>query len=328
MYAENPVNKLFYIGPMFRRERPQAGRFRQFHQIGAEALGVTDPEADVEVLALLSDLFRTLGVQGVELQINSLGCKDCRPKYREALIGFLDGKRPELCEDCQRRIDTNPLRALDCKAKSCKEATVGAPSMADSLDDDCRTHFDAVKAGLGSLGINYSVNPRMVRGLDYYTRTTFEMIATDKEGAQNAVAAGGRYDGLVSELGGPEIPGIGFALGMERLIGMLPDGEYGFERPTVFVAALGDGARAWALPAIHKLRDADISCEWDYAGASLKSQMKKANKAGARYALIVGENEMAKGKGILRDMESKIQFPIGLHDDFMKDFDALTKVRK
>jgi len=314
MYAQNPVNKLFYIGPMFRRERPQAGRLRQFHQIGVEALGVKEPEVDVEVLALLDDLFRVLEVEGVELQINSLGCTECRPKYREALIAFLDERRGSLCEDCQRRIDTNPLRALDCKSKSCKEATEGAPSMADHLDGECREHFESVKGGLEALGIKYSVNPRMVRGLDYYTRTSFEMIATDKEGAQNAVAAGGRYDGLVNELGGPEIPGIGFALGMERLISMLPEGQYTSGRPVVFVAALGEEARKWALPAIHALRKAGISCEWDYAGASLKSQMKKADKTGAGYVLIVGEDEMNSGKCVIRNMETKEQSEVGLDD--------------
>ncbi|HEY3346733.1 MAG TPA: histidine--tRNA ligase, partial [Nitrospirota bacterium] len=270
MYASSPVNKLYYMGPMFRRERPQAGRLRQFHQIGVEALGVAEPAVDIDVLALLVDLFETLGIQGVELQINSLGCKDCRPKYREALTAFLEERRDMLCEDCQRRIAINPLRAMDCKAAGCKAATIGAPEMAEYLDDGCREHFGKVRQGLEDLGIFYKVNPRMVRGLDYYTRTTFEMIATDKAGAQNAVAAGGRYDGLVEEIGGPATPGIGFALGMERLLLMLPDeAEAKTPGPAVFLAGFGvDGSRL-AQALTHKLRRAGIWAERDYASAGL-----------------------------------------------------------
>jgi histidyl-tRNA synthetase len=312
LYAQNPVTKLYYMGPMFRRERPQAGRQRQFHQMGVEALGVSEPEVDIDVLALLNDLFERLGITGVELQINSLGCKLCRATYRDALISFLDERRGSLCKDCQRRIDANPLRALDCKSEHCKAATEGAPSMADYLDDGCREHFQKVRAGLDRLGIKYSVNPRMVRGLDYYTRTTFEMVATDKQGAQNAVAAGGRYDGLVEELGGPPTPGIGFALGVERLLLMLPEDGDTSESTQLFIAALGEGPSELAPGIAHALRKEGIRTEYDYAGASLKSQMKKADRLGSMYVLIIGEDELSKRTAILRNMKTKEQSELGM----------------
>ncbi len=242
LFASQPVTKVYYIGPMFRRERPQAGRLRQFHQVGVEALGVSEPGIDVDVLAVLVELFNRLKVQGVELHINSLGCKDCRAAYKAALKSFLLKRLSLLCPDCQRRIETNPLRALDCKSEHCKTATADAPMMSEYLDDGCRTHFEAVKQGLADLGINYVIDPRMVRGLDYYSRTTFEMIAVDKKGAQNAVAAGGRYDGLVEEVGGPPTPGIGFALGVERLLMMLPETDANVAPPKVYIAAIGDEA--------------------------------------------------------------------------------------
>ncbi len=307
LYAANPVNKVYYMGPMFRRERPQAGRQRQFHQVGIEALGVAEPSIDIDVLVLLHDIFKTLGIQGVELRINSLGCKDCRPKYRAALQAFLMERRDQLCEDCKRRIEANPLRALDCKAAGCKAATVDAPAMEEYLDEGCRTHFAKVREGLDDLGIPYAIDRRMVRGLDYYTRTTFEMVAADKTGAQNAVAAGGRYDGLVEELGGPPTPGIGFAIGMERLILMLPQAEMKQAAPVLFVAAIGEAAARLGLKLVHDLRQAGIWAERDYAGASLKSQMKKADRSGAKYVLIVGEDELAKGTAILRNMQTKEQ---------------------
>lgn len=313
LYVKYPVAKLFYMGPMFRRERPQAGRYRQFHQIGAEVLGVDDPEVDIEVLALVDDLFAGLGVTGVELQINSLGCKDCRAVYRDALTKFLYERRDKLCDDCNRRIAANPLRALDCKSAHCKEATAGAPAMADYLDDGCRVHFEKVKTGLGSLGINYSINPRMVRGLDYYTRTTFEMVATDKKGAQNAVAAGGRYDGLVEEIGGPATPGIGFALGVERLLLMLPETGEPEAGGGLFIAALGDAPREIARKLSHELRRMGVRTEWDYQGTGLKSQMKKADRADASRVMIIGEDELAKGVCVLRDMKTReqVELPLG-----------------
>ncbi|HLB24727.1 MAG TPA: histidine--tRNA ligase [Nitrospirota bacterium] len=314
LYAASPVLKLFYMGPMFRRERPQAGRLRQFHQVGVEALGAAEPGMDVDVLAVLDALFKKLGVTGVELQVNSLGCRDCRPKYRGALTDFLMARKEQLCPDCQRRIEANPLRALDCKSEHCKAATAGAPAMADYLDEACREHFADLRRGIEDLGIKYSVNPRMVRGLDYYTRTAFEMVATDKKGAQNAVAAGGRYDGLVEELGGPPTPGIGFALGVERLLLMLPEDGSSIEPPKIFIAALGDEAGRLAQKLTDNLRRDGIPAERDYSGASLKSQMKKADRSGARHVLIIGGDELAKGVAILRDMATKEQAELPMED--------------
>ena len=307
LFASQPVTKVYYMGPMFRRERPQAGRLRQFHQVGVEALGVSEPGIDVDVLAVLVELFNRLKVQGVELHINSLGCKDCRAAYKAALKDFLMQRISLLCPDCQRRIETNPLRALDCKSEHCKAATADAPMMSEYLDDGCRTHFEAVKQGLGDLGINYVIDPRMVRGLDYYSRTTFEMIAVDKKGAQNAVAAGGRYDGLVEEVGGPPTPGIGFALGVERLLMMLPETGADVTPPKVYIAAIGDEAVRIGQRLADGLRKDGISAERDYSPGGLKNQMKKADRSGASFTVIIGEDEVAKGAAILRDMKTREQ---------------------
>src|SRR5664279_751787 len=227
LYAQDPVAKLYYLGPMFRYERPQKGRYRQFHQIGAEITGVHDPLADAQVLNMLVQFFREIGLVEPQLQVNSLGCPECRPAYRAALIEFLDKHVDALCDDCRRRLSTNPLRALDCKVPNCIEATFGAPSMLDNLCSACDDHFASVRRYLDLTETPYSINPRMVRGLDYYTRTTFEMV-TGQLGSQSAVAAGGRYDGLISQLGGPAIPGIGFAMGVERVALLL--GEKDFSR--------------------------------------------------------------------------------------------------
>ena len=241
LYNLDPVNKLYYLGPMFRYERPQKGRYRQFHQIGAEVIGVEDARIDVQVLAMLCHFFEAAEIPGVELQINSLGCPECRPAYREALVAFLEQRSEKLCSDCVRRTGTNPLRVLDCKVPGCKEATEGAPSVLDHLCPACEDHFAKVKSGLDRLELDYSVNARMVRGLDYYTRTTFEMV-TDRLGSQNAVAAGGRYDGLIRDLGGPDLPGIGFAMGLERLVLLKSSETREASRPEVFFAALGEEA--------------------------------------------------------------------------------------
>ncbi len=312
LFASQPVTKVYYMGPMFRRERPQAGRLRQFHQIGVEAIGVSEPGIDVDVLAALTELFTRLDVHGVELHINSLGCRDCRALYKAALKDFLTRKIDSLCPDCQRRVDTNPLRALDCKSERCKAATSDAPMMSEYIDDNCRAHFESVKQGLDDLGIKYVVNPRMVRGLDYYTRTTFEMIAVDKKGAQNAVAAGGRYDGLVEEIGGPPTPGIGFAIGVERLLMMLPEAGKGASNPMVYIAAIGGEAERFGQKLANNLRKSGISAERDYSPGGLKNQMKKADRSGASLTVIIGEEEIASGAAILRDMKTREQSEVKL----------------
>jgi histidyl-tRNA synthetase len=312
MYKIEPVRKLYYMGPMFRRERPQKGRMRQFHQIGAEALGRSDPWIDAELLLLLHDFFSAVDLKGVTLQLNSLGDGQCRPKYRAQLLKFLKEKEPLLCANCRRRMERNPLRVLDCKVPGCIEAMKDAPSILDSLCDPCRSHFESVQQSLRQAGVSYALNPRMVRGLDYYCRTTFEWTS-DQLGAQNTVAAGGRYDGLVQELGGPAIPGVGFAIGVERLTLLLrPEEASEPDGPSVYVVWVGPQARDWAFPLVYRLRRKGVSVEMDGEERSLKSQMRRADKLKAKSVLIVGDNELQKGRVVLRDMASKQQEEISL----------------
>jgi len=309
LYADAQLTKLYYLGPMFRHERPQKGRYRQFYQIGVEALGLDHPHVDIEVLAMLHTLFTRLGIGGLSLQINSLGDGECRGAYRDALKQYLSAKLPTLCADCQRRYETNPLRVLDCKVDADK--FTDSPVMLDYLCDPCKSHFETVEQGLRTLGIPFEVNKRLVRGLDYYTRTTFELVMGHM-GAQNTVAAGGRYDGLVKEIGGPATPGIGFALGVERAISLMDTRNVVFPRPALFIAALGPDAVALALPLVHHLKSSGIPVETDYTGASLKSQMKKADKSGAGHTLIIGEQEMKSGIAVLRNMQTKEQAEIAM----------------
>jgi len=301
LYALDTVAKLYYLGPMFRYERPQKGRYRQFHQIGAEVTGVNDPLVDAQVLNMLCSFFREIGLDEPSLQINSLGCPECRPAYRAALIAFLEGRLAQLCEDCKRRFNTNPLRTLDCKVPGCAEATKGAPSMLEHLCGGCEDHFSSVRRYLDLSGAPYSINPRMVRGLDYYTRTTFELV-TGLLGSQSAVAAGGRYDGLISQLGGPSIPGIGFAIGVERVALLL--GERDFSRsPDLFIATMGAQERETAFSLLTELEKRGVWAELDYEGKSLKSQMRRADKLKARFSVVIGENEVTSGRALFKRME-------------------------
>lgn len=311
LYAQDPVAKLYYMGPMFRYERPQKGRYRQFHQIGAEVTGVTDPKVDAQVLTMLCHFFAELGLTEPTLQINSLGCPECRPVYREALKSFLRERLDRLCDDCKRRYESNPLRALDCKSAHCKEATVDAPAMLDHLCTGCNDHFAATRSHLERAGTTYSINNRMVRGLDYYTRTTFELV-TGLLGAQSAVAAGGRYDGLISDLGGPAVPGIGFAMGVERVALLL--GEQVFaQRPDLFIAALGTAAQDEAFRLMCGLQRLGVSVEMDYEGKSLKSQMRRSDKFNSRFTLIIGSDELANGKATLKAMDTGNQSDVLLN---------------
>jgi histidyl-tRNA synthetase len=312
MYKAEPVRKFYYMGPMFRRERPQKGRMRQFHQIGAEALGRGDPYIDAEILLLLHDFFSAVGLTEPSLQINSLGDSACRPGYRETLLEFLRQHKDSLCANCQRRMERNPLRVLDCKEPGCIDATQDAPSILDSLCAACRDHFETVQRLLRQTGVAFMINPRMVRGLDYYGRTTFEWTTT-RLGAQSAIAAGGRYDGLVQELGGPAIPGVGFALGMERLTMLLRLQENASAAgPELFVVWVGERARDWAFPVVHRLRHKGMAVEMEGEIRSLKSQMRRADKLKALAVLIVGEDELANGRAMLRDMATKEQQEIDL----------------
>jgi histidyl-tRNA synthetase len=283
-YVENHLynlpspQKFFYSGPMFRYERPQAGRFRQFYQTGAEAFGERDPKIDAEILSMLKLFFERLGLEGLNFEVNSIGCEKCRPSYRKALIDFFAGRIDGLCPDCKRRYEQNPLRILDCKVDACIRLREGAPHVTDFLCGECREHFDAFLSFLKLLNIPHVINPNMVRGLDYYTRTTFE-VTCEHLGAQNAVAAGGRYDGLVADFGGPPTPAIGFAIGMERLATLLKScGTDNVPAPSVFIASIGAPAEREGLAIADQLRKKGVWVEIGYAGNSLKSQLRRADR--------------------------------------------------
>ena len=315
LHNQQPVQKLFTFGPMFRHERPQKGRLRQFHQISIEALGANQPELDIEIMAMASMVLTELGLN-VSLEINSLGCPQCRPAFNQALLLFLEDKKDDLGEDCQRRRLKNPLRVLDCKNSHCQEHYRLAPSILDHLCPECASHFQTVQNGLTRMDIPFTTNSFMVRGLDYYTRTTFELL-TDSLGAQSAVGAGGRYDGLIKQLGGPDLPGIGFAMGMERLVLMLQQQATDQTPPAsgLFIAALGDKAREAGFAMAQALRRRGLQVLMDYAGGSLKSQMKQAGKQNCRHTLIIGDDELERGEGTWRDMLSRDQQAIPLPGD-------------
>lgn len=314
MYAVDSVQKLYTIGPMFRRERPQKGRYRQFYQINAEVFGVASPLIDVQLIFVLMTLLKRLDVTDVQAHINSLGCPQCRPNYRRALAEFLVKRDDRLCTDCRRRRERNPLRVLDCKVSSCREALTDAPSILEHLCNDCRQDFETVRTALGRLGIAYVTDKRLVRGLDYYTRTTFE-IQTGALGAQSAVAGGGRYDGLVKMLGGPDTPATGFAIGLDRLAEIVGQQKTAAEKPPIlFAAALGDEGQQQAFQWVSRWCDQGLWAEMDFGGRSLKSQMKRADKLGAAYVMIIGDNELAEGVVILRNMKTKEQVRIAVEE--------------
>jgi histidyl-tRNA synthetase len=326
LYTFDPVAKLYCIGPMFRYERPQKGRYRQFYQIDAEVFGVENPMVDAEVIIMLIHFLKRVGFENLELQINTLGDQTCRPKYREELKRFLTSKSFQLCEDCQRRLQTNPLRIFDCKVETCQEAIANAPKVSDFICSECQKHFDLVKKYLETAGLQYILNPRMVRGLDYYTRTAFEVVSYQL-GSQNAVAGGGRYDNLFQEIGGLEIPGIGFAIGMERLVSLLPRDKEFISYPHLFVAALGQEPSKEAYRIVNQLHLEGIRAELDYEGKSLKSQMRRADKLKARYVLILGEDELKRGKAALRNMETKSQEEIAISNIFAVLKDKVKEVK-
>ena len=320
MSANESVTKLFTFGPMFRRERPQKGRFRQFNQIDVEVFGDDKPQTDAEVIFMLMHFLNSAGLRNLQLEINSLGCSACRPEFSKAVIDFLKDRQSRLCPDCQRRIHTNPLRVFDCKVPSCAETLAGAPQIIDFLCSDCTQHFAQVQSFLADLQTPFVINARMVRGLDYYTRTAFE-VTTGILGAQNAVAGGGRYNGLVSFLGGPDVTGIGFAVGFERLVACLPENRKDTYTTDLFIAALGANAQHIAFGLTNRLRVCGLSAEMDYSDKSLKSQMKRADKLNSAYALIFGDKEIEEKQVVLRNMQTKQQQNIpldGLHESIIK----------
>jgi len=310
LYSTDPVQKYYTIGPMFRRERPQKGRYRQFYQINAEVFGADSPLVDVELIFLLVTLFSRLSVSDVEAHINSLGCSECRPRFKAVLSDFLTSSTGSLCSDCIRRKDRNPLRVLDCKVPACREAMAHAPSIPDYLCPACSQHFETVKTALDAIKVPFTIDKRLVRGLDYYTRTTFE-IQTGSLGAQSAVAGGGRYDGLVKALGGPHTPATGFAIGFDRLSEITGLNRNDFiKTPDIYLAALGEKSLSLAFEWKSALCLEGIKTEMDFGNKSLKSQMKRADRLGATHVLIVGDNEIKQGSVILRNMTTKEQISI------------------
>jgi len=309
MGRTSKVIKLFYLGPMFRCEKPQAGRFRQFNQFGIEIIGTKSPAADAEVIITVLDVYKKLGLRNLEISINSVGCKKCRIDYVRKLKKYLKNKKDFLCSECKERYIKNPLRVLDCKKDSCKRIIEEAPMITENLCQECESHFAQVKSYLDDQKIIFHENPRLVRGLDYYTKTAFEIISGEL-GAQNAIGGGGRYDDLVEELGGKPTPAVGFAAGIERMIITIEQQKVEWpaeKRLDVFVAKVDEKNKATSFRLLQKIRNAGLSADMDYSEGSLKSQMRIANKIRARFTVIVGEEELSKNMVILRNMKTKEQ---------------------
>lgn len=311
--------KLSYVISCFRYEKPQSGRFREFEQFGVEMYGATSPAADCELISLVNEAYITLGVQGIHVEINSIGCKTCRAEYHKALKAYFEAQKADLCPTCLERLDKNPMRILDCKSPTCGKIAAGAPKVLDYLCGDCQTHFDGVQTLLKAADIPFKVNATIVRGLDYYTRTVFECVYTDKDGRNLVCGGGGRYGGLLAELGGPDMEGIGFAMGLERLISVME--EQGCDFPPantcdVYIASMGDKAAVKAFQLASALRSEGFFSQCDLMGRSLKAQMKYANKIGAKYSIVLGEDELAKNEAVLKSMFSGSTRPVPLGDTF------------
>ena len=312
--AQAVLTKLYYIGPMFRQERPQAGRLRQFHQFGFESIGQMSPHCDVEIITMAADIYRLLDV-GFTLKVNSVGDPTCRPRYREALQAYLNGVADRLSPESLRRKDTNPFRVLDSKSEQDREATADAPSILDYLSDESRAHFDEVCAMLDALGIPFTIDPRLVRGLDYYTKTAFEFVSGDL-GAQDALGGGGRYDGLVEQLGGKPTPAVGYAAGIERLLIVLTAKGHRFNAaaPPVYFIGLDEPSRRWSFHICLEFRRQGMHAECDFAGRSMKAQMREANRLGARHVVIVGGTEMEQQTAVVKDMAGGEQRSVAFAD--------------
>lgn len=312
LYAQALPCKMYYVNaPHFRYEAPQSGRLREHHQFGMECFGAAQPSADAELIVLVVNLLASFGLKNLSVRINSIGCPSCRPAYQQKLREFLHSKQDKLCPACRERMEVNPMRALDCKEAACKAVLADAPVMMDCLCDECREHFEQLKGYLEAAGIAYTVDPRIVRGLDYYTKTVFEVITATPNG-ELTVCGGGRYDGLVQEVGGPAIPAVGFGMGIERVLMLLDElgeGECKLaiedERPQAFVACLNKALSLEAFKLAQRLREAGIRAEMDHQGRSLKAQFKYADKLGARYMVILADDELARGAVKLRDMATK-----------------------
>ena len=308
LYATERISKLFTIGPMFRHEKPQKGRFREFHQIDVEVFGIDAPLIDAELLWMIHMILKELYVNTFEIEVNSVGCPGCRESFRKVLVDYFETKKAMLCEDCVRRLDRNPLRIFDCKNSQCIEVSTESPLLFEYLCGDCRSHFDEFQSHVGSFGFPIKINKRLVRGLDYYTRTVFEVTSNDL-GAQKAFMAGGRYDNLVEEMGGPKTPGTGFAIGVERLA-LITMNEKVLTTPTYFFAYLGEKAKQYIVPFIKSFAEAGLSLSYSYDGRSLKSQMRYADSRHADFVFILGDDEINKGIVVLRNMKTKVQYEL------------------
>lgn len=311
---ETLPRKVCYITSCYRYEKPQSGRLREFHQFGVECFGADSPLADAEIISLADTYFKELGVKDLSLEINSIGCPTCRAEYHKALKAYFEGRKDELCDTCKDRLERNPMRILDCKSPVCSEIATGAPVVLDYLCDECKAHFEKVKAYLNALNIEFTVNPRIVRGLDYYTKTVFEFVS-NSIGAQGTVCGGGRYDGLIEELGGQKTPSLGFGLGLERLLLLMEAQGCEFpkeEKPDLFIAAMGEKAQLKAVEIAKDMRDEGFTCLYDINGRGLRAQMKYANKLGAKYTVVLGEDEVSGGIAKLKNMESGEETEIAL----------------
>lgn len=309
----DPTQKLFYLAPMFRYERPQKGRYRQFHQYGVEVFGVQSAYMDADIIAMLRALYERLGLTNLETRICSLGCDNCRPQFRESVVKALSSKKGELCPDCQNRIEKNPLRVFDCKNESCRKISKNLPSPLDFLCSECQNHFDALRDNLVRLKTPFVVEKHLVRGLDYYNRTVFEFTTTQL-GAQDAVGGGGRYDKLVGQLGGPSTPAVGYAGGTERLMLLLEEKFLATENLSVFIVAPDEAGLKEGFRMAFALRNQGVSVELDYSGKSMKAQMKRADKLQARFVIIIGQSELDRGIGVIRNMQTKDQKEVKLTD--------------
>lgn len=316
--------RVFYILSCFRHERPQAGRLREFHQFGLEMAGSDSPAADAEVISLAKTLLDRLEIKNIELYINSIGCPTCRAKYHNALRNYFEARKDELCDTCKDRLVKNPMRILDCKSPVCQEIGKDAPVIIDYLCEECSEHFEKLKKYLTNMGIDFKVNPKIVRGLDYYTKTVFEFVTTEI-GAQGTVCGGGRYDGLIEQLGGQHIPALGFAMGIERLLIVMDKQNCRYLTPKkcdIYFATMGDAALEKAMELSKELREFGYFSEYDLMGRGLKAQMKYANKNGALYTVVLGDNELAEGKAKLKDMEKGDEIEIALDSKFVSNFDS------
>lgn len=314
--------KVFYVLSCFRHERPQAGRLREFHQFGVEMAGSQSPYADAEVISLAKSIIDRTGLKNIALNINSIGCPTCRANYHKALKSYFESKKDELCDTCKSRLDKNPMRILDCKSPICSDIAKDAPLILDYLCNDCSNHFEKLKDILTNMGIEYSVNPKIVRGLDYYTKTVFEFITTDI-GAQGTICGGGRYDGLIEQLSGKHVPALGFAMGLERLILTMESQGCDFmEKPTceLYIAPMGDTARDKAVEIAKNLRAEGFLVEYDIMDRGIKAQMKYANKINSKFVLVIGDNEIESNSAKLKDMNTGEEIPVSLDDNFYSTF--------